>query len=182
MFKACIERLIKECAPRDKKGKKRSIRTLGQSHQIALICMFLTAFPDRSRTIRELEVGRTLINRDGKWFVEHTAEDFKTGNSFCKNGQKRVVELPESLYPLLEEWLSKWRSVFNPNHPYVFTQLNNKPLTDGSLYQYFRKRIYRLTGQAFTPHLVRDSIVTYLKLSGTSDQVLAALAELMAHS
>ncbi|BAZ03298.1 hypothetical protein NIES37_73110 (plasmid) [Tolypothrix tenuis PCC 7101] len=30
--------------------------------------------------------------------------------------------------------------------------------------------------------MVRDSIVTYLKLSGTSDQVLAALAELMAHS
>ncbi|MBC1235731.1 site-specific integrase [Nostoc sp. 2RC] len=181
-FKACIERLISECAPRDKKGKKRSIRTLAQSHQIALICMLLSAFPDRSRTIRELEVGRSLINRDGKWFVEHTAEDFKTGNSFCKNGQKRVVELPESLYLLLEEWLSKWRSVFNPNHPYVFTQLNGKPLTDGSLYQYFRKRIYRLTGQAFTPHMVRDSIVTYLKLSGTSDRVLAALAELMAHS
>ncbi|HYX18634.1 MAG TPA: site-specific integrase [Nostoc sp.] len=181
-YKACIERLIEECAPRDKKGKKRSIRTLAQSHQIALICMLLSAFPDRSRTIRELELGRTLVNRDGKWFVEHTAADFKTGNSFCKNGQKRVVELPETLYPLLEEWLSQWRSVFNPNHPYVFTQLNGKPLTDGSLYQYFRKRIYRLTGQAFTPHLVRDSIVTYLKLSGTSDQVLAALAELLAHS
>jgi hypothetical protein len=30
--------------------------------------------------------------------------------------------------------------------------------------------------------MVRDSIVTYLKLSGTSDRVLAALAELMAHS
>ncbi|MDZ8139007.1 MAG: site-specific integrase [Nostoc sp. DedQUE04] len=181
-YKACIERLISECAPLDKKGKKRTNRTLAQSHQIALICMLLSAFPDRSRTIRELEVGRTLINRDGKWFVEHTAEDFKTGNSFCKNGQKRVVELPQTLYPLLEEWLSKWRSVFNPNHPYVFTQLNGKPLTDGSVYQYFRKRIYRLTGQAFTPHMVRDSIVTYLKLSGTSDQVLAALAELMAHS
>ncbi|RCJ40572.1 hypothetical protein A6770_37945 [Nostoc minutum NIES-26] len=182
VFKACIQRLISECAPRDKKGKKRSIRTLAQSHQIALICLLLSAFPDRSRTIRELEVGRTLVNRDGKWFVEHTAEDFKTGNSFCKNGQKRVVELPETLYPLLEEWLSKWRLVFQPNHPYVFTQLNGKPLTDGSLYQYFRKRMYRLTGQAFTPHMVRESVITHLKLTGATDQVLAALAELMAHS
>ncbi|OUL23036.1 hypothetical protein BV378_24475 [Nostoc sp. RF31YmG] len=182
MFKACIQRLIAECAQRDKKGKQRSQRAIAQSHQIALICLLLSAFPDRSRTIRELEVGRTLVNRDGKWFVEHTAEDFKTGSSFCKNGQKRVVELPFALYPLLEEWLSKWRSVFQPNHSYVFTQVNGKPLTDGSLYQYFRKRIYRLTGQAFTPHMVRDSIVTHLKLLGTSDQVLAALAELMAHS
>lgn len=181
-FKACILRLISECAPLDKKGKKRSQRVIAQSHQVALICLLFSAFPDRSRTIRELEVGRTLVNRDGKWFVEHTAEDFKTGSSFCKNGQKRIVELPEALYPRLEEWLSKWRSVFQPNHSYVFTQVNGKPLTDGSLYQYFRKRIYRLTGQAFTPHMVRDSIVTYLKLSGTSDQVLAALAELMAHS
>ncbi|MBW4607426.1 MAG: site-specific integrase [Hassallia sp. WJT32-NPBG1] len=181
-YKACIERLISECAPRDKKGKKRTIRTIAQSHQVALICLLLSAFPDRSRTIRELEVGRTLVNRDGKWFVEHTADDFKTGNSFCKNGQKRIVELPAPLYPLLEEWLFKWRQTFNPNHNYVFTQLNGKPLTDGSLYGYFRKRIFRLTGKAFTPHMVRDAIVTYLKLSGTSDQVLAALAELMANS
>jgi integrase len=55
-------------------------------------------------------------------------------------------------------------------------------MTDGSLYNYVRKRVYRLTGQAFTPHMVRDAIVTHLKLSGTSDEVLAALADLMAHS
>lgn len=86
------------------------------------------------------------------------------------------------MYPLLEEWLSQWREIFNPIHSYVFTQLNGKPLTDNSLYHYFRKRVYRLTGKAFTPHMVRDSIVTHFKLSGASDQVLAALAELMAHS
>ena len=39
-----------------------------------------------------------------------------------------------------------------------------------------------MTGQVFTLHMVRDSIVTYLKLSGAQDTVLAALAELMAHS
>ncbi|MEG3906003.1 hypothetical protein QT987_28965 [Microcoleus sp. SVA1B4] len=39
-----------------------------------------------------------------------------------------------------------------------------------------------MTGQVFTPHMVRDSIVTHLKLSGAEDTVLTALAELMAHS
>ena len=182
MFKACAERLLEECAPRTKCGNKRSEQTVAQSHQIALIFLVLSFFPDRGRTIRELEVGRTLINRDGKWFVEHTAADFKTGDSYCKNGQKRIIELPANVYPLLEEWLSQWRQVFKPTHPYVFTQPNGKPMTDGSLYNYVRKRVYRLTGQAFTPHMVRDAIVTHLKLSGTSDEVLAALADLMAHS
>lgn len=181
-FKACVQRLQEECAPRTQCGNKRSQQAIAQSHQIALIFLLFSAFPDRGRTIRELEVGRTLVNRDGKWYVEHIADDFKTGDSYCKNGQKRIVELPASLYPLLEEWLSQWREIFNPIHPYVFTQLNGKPLTDNSLYHYFRKRVYRLTGKAFTPHMVRDSIVTHFKLSGASDQVLAALAELMAHS
>lgn len=181
-FKACAERLLDECAPRTRCGNKRSEQTVAQSHQVALIFLVLSFFPDRGRTIRELEVGRTLIHRDGKWFVEHTAADFKTGDSYCKNGQKRIVELPANVYPLLEEWLSQWRQVFKPTHPYVFTQPNGKPMTDGSLYNYVRKRVYRLTGKAFTPHMVRDAIVTHLKLSGTSDQVLAALADLMAHS
>ncbi|MEW5860136.1 MAG: site-specific integrase [Cyanobacteriota bacterium] len=181
-FRACVERLLEECAPRNKSGQKRSERTVAQSHQIALIFLLLSFFPDRGRTIRELELGRTLINRDGKWFIEHSAADFKTGNSYCKNGQKRIVELPANVYSLLEEWLSQWRQVFNPTHPYVFTQPNGKPMSDTSLYSYVRKRVYRLTGQAFTPHMVRDAIVTHLKLSGTSDQVLTALADLMAHS
>jgi integrase len=181
-FRACVEQLLAECAPRNNYGKKRSETILAQNHQMALIFLLLSVFPDRGRTIRELEVGRTLMNRDGKWFIEHTAADFKTGDTYCKNGQKRIVELPSEVYPLLEMWLSQWRQVFKPTHPYVFTQPNGKPMTDGSLYNYVRKRVYRLTGQAFTPHMVRDSVVTYLKISGTSDQVLAALAELMAHS
>ncbi|MBD1893212.1 site-specific integrase [Coleofasciculus sp. FACHB-129] len=181
-FKACVEQLLAECAPRDNYGKKRSQMVLARNHQMALIFLLLSVFPDRGRTIRELEVGRTLMDRDGKWFIEHTAADFKTGDTYCKNGHKRIVELPSEVYPLLEAWLSQWRKVFKPTHNYVFSQPNGKPISEGALYNYVRKRVYRLTGQAFTPHMVRDSVVTYLKLSGTSDQVLAALAELMAHS
>lgn len=162
--------------------QKRSDKAIAQSHQIALICLLLSVFPDRGRTIREMEEGKTLIKRDDKWFIEQTAADFKTGNSFCKHGQKRIVELPECIYPLLEIWLYEWRAVFNPHHSFVFTQLNGKPMSDSALSSYFKKRMYRLTGKVFTPHMVRDSVVTHMKLSGASDKVLAALAELLAHS
>ncbi|HLO51444.1 MAG TPA: site-specific integrase [Kamptonema sp.] len=182
VFLACVKRLVEECGERSACGKNRSLSARAQSHQMALIFMLLSAFPDRSRTLRELEFGRTIFNRDGKWLIEHSAADFKTGDSFCKNGQKRVIELPESLYPFLTEWLEKWRPIFNPKHGYFFTKVNGDPLDASALGSYFRKRIYRLTGQLFTPHMVRDSIVTHLKLSGAADRVLAALAELMAHS
>jgi len=182
VFLACVKRLVEECGERNACGKKRSLKAIAQSYQIALIFMLFSAFPDRGRTLRELELGRTLFNRDGKWLIEHSAGDFKTGDSFCKNGQKRVIELPESLYSFLTEWLEKWRPIFNPKHGYFFTKVNGDPLDACALGSYFRHRSYRLTGQLFTPHMVRDSIVTYLKLSGAEDRVLAALAELMAHS
>jgi hypothetical protein len=182
VFLACGRRLVEECEERNACGNSRPLKAIAQSHQIALIFMLFSAFPDRSRTLRELEVDRTLFNRNGKWFIEHSAGDFKTGDSFCKNGQKRVIELPESLYPFLTEWLEKWRPIFNPKHGYFFTKVNGHPLDTGALSSYFRHRTYRLTGQLFTPHMVRDSIVTHLKLSGAEDIVLAALADLMAHS
>ena len=182
VFLACGRRLVEECSERSACGKNRPLKAIARSYQVALIFMLFSAFPDRSRTLRELEVGRTLFNRDGKWFIEHSAGDFKTGDSFCKNGQKRVIELSETLYPFFTEWLEKWRPIFNPKHGYFFTKVNGDPLDTSSLGSYFRNRSYRLTGQVFTPHMVRDSIVTHLKLSGAEDIVLAALAELMAHS
>ncbi|MEG4280526.1 site-specific integrase [Microcoleus sp. MON1_C1] len=182
VFLACGRRLVEECGERSACGKKRPLKAIAQSYQMAVIFMLLSVFPDRGRTLTELELGRTLFKRDDKWFVEHNAGDFKTGDSFCKNGQKRVIELPESLYPFFTEWLEKWRPIFNPKHGYFFTKANGHPLSTSALSNYFRSRSYRLTGQVFTLHMVRDSIVTHLKLSGAQDIVLAALAELMAHS
>jgi integrase len=182
VFLACGRRLVEECGERSACGQKRPLKAIAKSHQIALIFMLFSAFPDRSRTLRELELGRTIFNRDGKWLIEHSAGDFKTDDSFCKNGQKRVIELPESLYSFLTEWLEKWRPILNPKHGYFFTKANGDPLNASALNGYFCTRSYRLTGQLFTPHMVRDSIVTHLKLSGAEDRVLTALAELMAHS
>ena len=181
-FLNCVQKLKQECATRDSTGKKRPDTAIAHSYLRYLVFAILSHFPDRQRTIRELEVGRTLIKRDDKWFIEQTADDFKTGKIYCKNGKKRVVELPQEIYPELEEWLGKWRAFLKPKHNYVFSQKNGEPFNSSNLASLFAYTAYRITGKATTPHLVRDMIVTHLKQSGASSQVMESLAELMAHS
>jgi hypothetical protein len=51
----------------------------------------------------------------------------------------------------------------NPSHDFLFTMKNGKPLDDKSLYKLFWTAAYRITGKKTNPHLVRDSIVTFLR-------------------
>ena len=52
------------------------------------------------------------------------------------------------------------------------TRRNGEPLTDKSLYKLVWTTAWRLTGQKCNPHLVRDSVVTYLRGSGASEREL----------
>jgi len=201
-YLACVNQLKAECHPMGTNGKRRSNLAIAWTIQRYLIASFFSAIPDRQRTVRELEVGRTLFKRQERWYLEHNADDYKTGETYSKNGEKRIIPIPEWFYPELEAWLNGyedelgnwqgyiapdgsrlgWRTVFHPNHPKVFTQKNGDEFNSTSLYALFRSAVYRITGKACTPHLLRDSIVTYLKRSNESDNVLEALARLMAHS
>jgi hypothetical protein len=53
------------------------------SLQRYLIVAILSVVPDRQRTLRELEVGRTLLQQeDGSWVIKHSAADYKTGKQY----------------------------------------------------------------------------------------------------
>jgi integrase len=201
-FLAMVEQLKTECNPIGQNNRRRSDSAIAASIQRYLIAAFLSAILDRQRTFRELEEGRTLFQRNGIWRIEHGPDDFKTGSTYCKKGEKRIIPIPNWFYPELEAWLHGyedqagvwhgyidengnrlgWRAVFKPNHSCVFTQKCGNKMTSESLNDLFRHAAYRITGQACHPHLVRDMIVTYLKRSGASSDVLEALAKLMAHS
>lgn len=183
IFKACVERLWQECALRDQGYKKRTDHAVATSYQVFLIVLIFSAFPDRARTIYELELGKTFVKQNDQYLIVHSPIDFKTGSSFCRNGEKRVVPLPKEFTLFIDRWFDRWRPVFCPRHQRVFTMVRTgNPLGEGNLYSYFRTRIYRLTGQLMTPHQVRDSIVTHFALSGEPEAVMQALADLMAHS
>ena len=181
----CVE-LKKECALRkSSKGadgvKERARAEVAWSLQTYLIFAILACVPDRQRTLRELEVGRTLIkDQDGRWVIRHSKNDYKTGKSY---GQRPPLVINPAVYPELEAFISTWRSELYPEHGYLFTQANRQPFSDNQMCKLFMTTAYRVTGKRLTPHMVRDSIVTFLRRGNkTTERELEALALYMGHS
>jgi hypothetical protein len=195
-FLACVDYLKKDCAIYTSDGQLRTERTIARSYERYLIAALLAYMPpDRQRTLRELEVGKTLVRgtvkndifcpkADGQWYIKLGSEDYKTGKAY----KEQTLEVPENIYPELEAWLNQWRAVLKPTHNFVFCQLNGKPYTRESLYHLFRHAIYRASvvlfgeGKALNPHLVRDMAVTYFIRVGASEHQMDALAIGMKHS
>jgi len=179
-FLLCVQKLKAECSERKANKGKRSETAIAQSYQRYLIFAFLAYMPpDRQRTLRELEVGRTLVKtEDNKWYIHLMPEDYKTGASY---GEQWSL-VPDIFYLELEQWLNKWRLVFNPQHNFVFTRTNGEPFNVSNFGIFFKSVAYRLTGKALTPHLVRDMAVTHFQRQGKSDAEMASLALAMRHS
>lgn len=176
----------------DSKGKPRSPLAIAESQQRYLMIGILTCVPDRQRTLRELEIGRTLIKHTGgadngthaysySWVIKHGAEDYKTGNTY---GQRPLMKLDHLLYPTLELFIKKYRSHLNPvdDHSFLFCGRNGEPITRQGIYHRITRSMYRHAGKRMNPHLFRDSIVTYLRQSNSSERDLESLALYMGHS
>jgi site-specific recombinase XerC len=201
-FLNCVKQLKAECTPINKSNQQRSMSAIATSIQRYLIFAFFSAIPVRPSTVRELELGRTLVKRDEVWYLELEPKDFKTSETHSKLGEKRVIPIPQWYYPELEAWLfgyeddegvwqgyvdalgnsGGWRQVFEPNHNFVFFQKNGKPFTSVTFSSLFKQVAYRLTGKACNPQLIRDMAIAHLMNSGASVEVMESLAELMGHS
>lgn len=189
---ACVHHLEEECQPIYSCGLKRTPTAIARSVQRYLLFAFLAYMPpDRQRTLRELEVGKTLVRgtlsqdgvfearEDGKWYIHLMKDGYKTGKAY---GEQWLM-VPDILYPYIEAWLNQWRSKFSPNHNFVFTKENGKPYKKPSeLSSIIRRATYRLTGKLTTSHLIRHMLITYMKRNGASDEVMRSLAEAMRHS
>lgn len=191
-FLACVHHLEHECQPTYSYGLKRSPTAIARSVQRYLLFALLAYMPpDRQRTLRELEVGKTLVKGllnqngifeskdNGEWYIHLMKTDYKTGKIY---GEQWLM-VPEILYCHLEAWLNQWRSLFSPTHQFVFTHENGKPYRKASdLSNIIRRATYRLTGKLTTAHLIRHMLITYLKRHGASDEVMRSLADAMHHS
>ncbi|RHY81690.1 hypothetical protein DYB31_004879 [Aphanomyces astaci] len=148
-------------------------------------CVMLGIFsgiPDRQRTLREIEIGRTLHqNAAGQWTITHGPDDYKTGKAY---GERPPLVIPDHIVPYLTAFLSTWRQELKPtnNHAILFCNTKGEPATADFIYRTFTRAIYRLTGKKTNPHLLRDSIVTYLRgQSSATEKDLEALAIYMGH-
>ncbi|GAX29094.1 hypothetical protein FisN_7Hh310 [Fistulifera solaris] len=158
--------------------ERRKIAVLYQKY---LILQIFASVPDRQRTIRELELGRTFVKDDECWTIRHGADDYKTGKVY---GQRAPLRLQARLTDSIDDFLEHWRPCLQPSTPFLFAQpRTGKPLTQDSLYQIVSRACYRFTGKRTNPHLLRDMVVTHVREStDASEKELEALALYMGHS
>jgi hypothetical protein len=181
--------------------RKRLELAVAKSFQRFLILALIVARPpDRSRTYRELEEGKTLKwgTYNGQYTPEQRlkdekpalllhlgANDYKTGKTYGEFwGEFPNIKFPDGtlLYDYIKLWLTKYRQVFNPQHSYFFTQPNGKPFSTDGFGDLIRRQFYRLTGVPVTPKEFRSMYVTYLKDQEASEAQLEAAAYEQHHS
>lgn len=183
--------------------RSRAETSIASSLQRFLILAFMTLIPpDRSRTIRELEVGRTLkqgsyesgvfvpIKRmqnplKAEWYLYLTAMDYKTGKHYGTY-QGKLLDIPlgnKSFYQYINDWLTKYRAVLKPKHNFFFTGKDGQPLnTSSKLLGVVKGAFVKFTGVPVTPKELRRMYVTYLMDSGASEAELEGAACAMHHS
>ena len=174
-----VGELEKEVAGIRPSGVPRSRSAVARSLQLYLMFAILASFPDRQRTLRELQFGKNLFKSDSRYIIKHSPKDYKTGKVY---GERPPLVLPITLTPYLDEFINTWRKELNPKHDFLFCQVGGGPLTDKGLWKVFVRSAYRITGKRCHPHLVRDSVVTYLRSGNATEMELEALALLMGHS
>jgi len=175
-----VAELKSECAALEERGRARAPAAVAWSLQKYLMFAVLASVPDRQRTLRELEVGRTLFFHRGRWEIRHGAGDYKTGRAY---GDRPPLVLSPALNPELAAYLSTYRATLAPRHNYVFTARGGGPLTGQAVHRLFERAAFRVAGKKLNPHLVRDMIVTHLRGRGdATERELEALALYMGHS
>ena len=119
-YLALCSELRMECAALDVGGRRRSEASVAWSLQRYLIFAILSCIPDRQRTLRELEVGRTLVkDATGRWVIRHGPGDYNTGKAY---GERPPLIIAPHIYPELEAYIGKWRAHLQPSHALLFTQ------------------------------------------------------------
>eukprot|EP00547_Thalassionema_nitzschioides_P007171 CAMPEP_0194218224 /NCGR_PEP_ID=MMETSP0156-20130528/23273_1 /TAXON_ID=33649 /ORGANISM="Thalassionema nitzschioides, Strain L26-B" /LENGTH=535 /DNA_ID=CAMNT_0038947505 /DNA_START=192 /DNA_END=1799 /DNA_ORIENTATION=+ len=171
-----------ETKPPRRSSAQSKARKIAIFYQYYLVLAFFACVPDRQRTIRELEIGRTFIKDQGSglWMIKHGPDDYKTGKTY---GDRPPLMLSKELVPSIDEFLQRWRSHLNPETDALFCQpRTGRPLTQDSVYQIVARNCYKYTGKKTNPHLLRDMIVTHVRDSDASEKQLEALALYMGHS
>lgn len=187
--------------------RNRASTAIAASLRRFLIVAFLTLMPpDRQRSTRELELGRTLVRgsrengvfipvermqnqEKAQWWIHLVSEDYKTGKTYGEQWHLVPnVKFADGkrFYDYIERWINTYRDLSEPkcNHMFVNTKKQNKglPLTQTNFCDVVSACFQFFTGVPVTPHRLRDMYVTYLKRIGATDVQLEAAAMRMHHS
>jgi len=171
--------IVRKVGVNDAKGKQ-----IATAFQRYIILAIFASVPDRQRTVRELEIGRTFLKDDGgQWIIKHGPDDYKTGKTY---GDRPPLVLPAELNPTIDEFINHWRPYLcsGKTTDYLFLQpRTGNQLSGNSVYQIVSRACHKYTGKKTNPHLLRDMLVTHVRgSSNASEKELEALALYMGHS
>ncbi|BAQ67013.1 hypothetical protein GM3709_3778 (plasmid) [Geminocystis sp. NIES-3709] len=118
---------------------------------------------------------------DGYCFYDYI-EMWLYGYYYAPNGELKAngakFDPTASFLPRILET----RSLYNPNHDFVFCQQNSRKFRATNLGKFFTNLCHTLTGIRVHPHLLRDIYATYYLDLGSSDALIRSLAYAMGHS
>ena len=189
------------------RGRPRTEGAVARDIQkLLILLLFIAQPPDRSRTIYEFEVGRTLRfgryeggghftdendlppNVKAEWWIHLKPEDSKTGDTYGETWDK-LDDTPlgfladgKTLYDYIALWRKQYRQVFKPTHNCLLTGRYGKALNEQGLWKRVREAFYKVTKVPVSPKELRKMYVTYLTTTGVSAQVMEGARLRMRHS
>lgn len=165
-----------------------------------LILSFYTLIPPgRPRDFLELEIGKSFVqgffeggtfypidkmhdSQKAEWWIRLNPNDYKTGNKYGF-WQIAIPNITYSngktFYEYIDLWLKYYRSIFNPEHDLLFTNMKGQKLSSLSL---VKNAICRFTDVPVNPQNIRHIFVTYLRSIGATEEQLDSAAAAMRHS
>lgn len=170
--------------------------------QFLLMAIYTAMPPGRPREYYELDIGRTFVAGELKdgifipreqmrnpdqavWWMHLMPQDYKTGRKYQEWwGKISNIKYSDGtrLYDYIDEWLTKWRLVFQPTHNRFFTTEKGKEIRGNAFAGRVQRSICRFTGARVNPHSLRHIFVTYLRSIGASEEALNSAARAMHHS
>jgi hypothetical protein len=146
------------------------------THQTALMLRLMWRLPLRSRSVREMQLGRNLIQHaDGVWHLRYIGDELKVGQ---RGGRINRFEVPwpPDLVSHLEEYLHDFRPCFPhaADDAHVFLAKNGKPLLHPVLWKRLRDVVYVHLQKRLYPHLLRTLWVDQYLLASNGDVSTAA--------
>jgi integrase len=134
--------------------QSRTMTLLARAHQVrnGLMVALLALCPIRRKNFAALEIGRSFVQIQGKWWIVLPAPETKERRS-----DERPV--PELLTPVIDRYLDQHRPVLarshNPPSALWLSQNSGTPISDKGLARVIRNATLSTVGVKLGPHMFR---------------------------
>jgi site-specific recombinase XerD len=139
---------------------KRPVLTRARIFRNGLMVALLAYCPIRLKNFAALEIGRSFVNVDGKWWIVLTAAETKE-----KRADERPV--PEELTESIDRYLEVHRPVLTGGKAKttaLWLAINTEPMSYASMGELITETTRMTIGIAVSPHLFRVAAATTLAI------------------